>query len=199
MANCFAYWAGVNHCRPCDRGIEPPYVLVGHSLGGLYMQYFARNYPLEVEGLLLVDSIHWEHLERLKRDVPASYRIVRVASLIMLPIMKRELADSVIAGEQVHASPAAGVQTIVLSSTKASPGDLPSFRVLAARMQEEIAADFPGARHIRVANSAHYIQRDRPDVVIEAARALAGCDTSVAAQPIHGRHLDAMSGATYGG
>src|SRR5581483_6731748 len=39
--------------------IKPPYILVGHSLGGLYMQYFARNYPKEVSGLLLVDSTHW--------------------------------------------------------------------------------------------------------------------------------------------
>ena len=35
------------------RNIDPPYVQVGHSLGGLYMQYFARNYPNEVAGLLL--------------------------------------------------------------------------------------------------------------------------------------------------
>ena len=27
------------------RGVLPPYVLVGHSLGGLYMQYFARRFP----------------------------------------------------------------------------------------------------------------------------------------------------------
>jgi len=38
------------------RGLKPPYVLVGHSLGGLYMQYFARRYPNEVMGLVLVDS-----------------------------------------------------------------------------------------------------------------------------------------------
>lgn len=36
----------------------PPYVLVGHSSGGLYMQLFARKYPSEVAGLVLVDSTH---------------------------------------------------------------------------------------------------------------------------------------------
>lgn len=161
-----------------NRGIEPPYVLVGHSMGGLYMQYFARNYPGDVTGLLLVDATHWQHLERLKAEAPATYRMVRVASLLMSPIMRRELADSAIAGEQVHSSPAAGdVPTIVLSSTKAAPGELPEFRELAARMQDEIAEAFPKARHVRVEGSAHYIQRDRPDVVIEAARELAGCST----------------------
>lgn len=38
--------------------MSPPYVLVGHSSGGLYMQLFARKYPSEVAGMVLVDSTH---------------------------------------------------------------------------------------------------------------------------------------------
>jgi pimeloyl-ACP methyl ester carboxylesterase len=37
-------------------GIEGPYVLVGHSFGGLYMQTYAARYPEEVAGMALVDS-----------------------------------------------------------------------------------------------------------------------------------------------
>jgi pimeloyl-ACP methyl ester carboxylesterase len=37
-------------------GIEEPYVLVGHSFGGLYMQTYAARYPDEVAGVALVDS-----------------------------------------------------------------------------------------------------------------------------------------------
>jgi len=40
------------------KGLQPPYVLVGHSLGGLYMQLFARRYPEEVQGLVLVDALY---------------------------------------------------------------------------------------------------------------------------------------------
>jgi pimeloyl-ACP methyl ester carboxylesterase len=40
------------------RGLKPPYLLVGHSLGGLYMQYYTKKYPNEVIGLVLVDSTH---------------------------------------------------------------------------------------------------------------------------------------------
>jgi pimeloyl-ACP methyl ester carboxylesterase len=36
--------------------IDGPYVLVGHSLGGLYMQTYAVRYPEEVAGVALVDS-----------------------------------------------------------------------------------------------------------------------------------------------
>ena len=45
--------------------IPPPYVLVGHSFGGYNMQYFAKAYPGETAGLVLVDSSHPEQVDRL--------------------------------------------------------------------------------------------------------------------------------------
>jgi pimeloyl-ACP methyl ester carboxylesterase len=37
-------------------GLTPPWLLVGHSLGGLYVQGFARLYPDLTAGVVLVDS-----------------------------------------------------------------------------------------------------------------------------------------------
>ena len=45
--------------------IEGPYVLVGHSLGGMTMRVYAQKYPDEVAGLVLVDSLHEEQISRL--------------------------------------------------------------------------------------------------------------------------------------
>ncbi|HEU4625548.1 MAG TPA: alpha/beta hydrolase [Steroidobacteraceae bacterium] len=159
------------------RNLAPPYVLVGHSLGGLYMQYFARNYPRDVVGLVLVDSTHWNQHMEIDTSANTAYLRGREVTLFMPWIMRREFKDSISAGEQVHESPPAQfVPTIVLSSTVGPKGETPAARALAARMQDEIAADFPGSQHIRVDGAGHYIQRDRPDVVIEAVRRLAGCE-----------------------
>jgi pimeloyl-ACP methyl ester carboxylesterase len=38
--------------------INPPYILVGHSLGGVNMRLYASQYPEDVVGLVLVDSSH---------------------------------------------------------------------------------------------------------------------------------------------
>jgi pimeloyl-ACP methyl ester carboxylesterase len=38
-------------------GITPPYVLVGHSFGGLTMALFASRFPEEVAGMVLVDAV----------------------------------------------------------------------------------------------------------------------------------------------
>jgi pimeloyl-ACP methyl ester carboxylesterase len=157
------------------RDVRPPYVLVGHSLGGLYMQYFAREFPAEVSGLVLVDSTHWNQQLPTEPGGTTGYGR-RVVFLYMALITRRELADSARAGEQVRESPRAGnVPTIVLSSTNSLRGETPTSRLTAARLQEEIVADFPAARHVRVPGSGHYIHHDRPDIVIDAARELAGC------------------------
>ncbi len=53
-----------------NQNINPPYVLVGHSLGGLITRYFSSNYPNEVKGLLLLDPApesYWNSMS--KRDL----------------------------------------------------------------------------------------------------------------------------------
>lgn len=42
--------------------VSPPYILVGHSLGGLYANLFARQFPDEIAGVVLLDSSHPEDL-----------------------------------------------------------------------------------------------------------------------------------------
>jgi pimeloyl-ACP methyl ester carboxylesterase len=164
-----------------SRGLTPPYVLVGHSLGGLYMQYFARQYADEVQGLVLVDSTHWNQQLLLGAPTEQADRRGRVV-LFMDFTARRELNDSATAGAQVRSSPPAErIPTIVLSSTGVFLGETPARRAEAARLQEEIVADFPGAQHIRVDGSGHYIQKERPDVVIDSVRALAGCKRQTAA------------------
>jgi pimeloyl-ACP methyl ester carboxylesterase len=44
--------------------IAGPYVLVGHSIGGMYVRVYAAQYPNEVAGLVLVDSSHPDQLTR---------------------------------------------------------------------------------------------------------------------------------------
>jgi len=54
--------------------IRGPIVLVGHSMGGLYAQYFAGAYPERVAGLVLVDSAHRFTNEDLIHFIPEADR-----------------------------------------------------------------------------------------------------------------------------
>ena len=60
-------------------GVLGPYLLVGHSLGGVYAQRYAQRFPDEVAGLLLLDPAHedWdlympEHLQIARNQTPDS-------------------------------------------------------------------------------------------------------------------------------
>lgn len=51
------YFAHELHTLLERANVEGPYVLVGHSLGGLTVRIFAHAYPTEVAGLVLIDSM----------------------------------------------------------------------------------------------------------------------------------------------
>jgi len=67
-------------------GIEGPYVLVGHSLGGLNVRLFANQYPEEVVGMVLVDAVPTNVYSRLapewKNHMAATQRMFYTLSTI---------------------------------------------------------------------------------------------------------------------
>ncbi len=46
--------------------VSGPYILVGHSFGGLYTRIFASLYPNEIKGLVLLESSHPDQFDRTK-------------------------------------------------------------------------------------------------------------------------------------
>ena len=91
---------GELHTLLSKAGIDGPYVLVGHSLGGLSMQTYAHRYPDEVAGVVLVDSSFDTHqfsqrpeaqkqrsavvppLVRFGISLPARLGIIRLLSML---------------------------------------------------------------------------------------------------------------------
>ena len=51
--------------------VKPPYVLVGHSFGGMNTRLYASEYPKEVVGIVLVDSTHEDESDRMLAVLPS--------------------------------------------------------------------------------------------------------------------------------
>jgi pimeloyl-ACP methyl ester carboxylesterase len=65
--------------------ISGPYVLVGHSIGGVYVRRFAADHPSDVVGIVLVDSAHPQQLDRypeMRRQSDAFRRINRAIGVL---------------------------------------------------------------------------------------------------------------------
>ncbi len=82
------------HTLLARAGVAGPYVLVGHSYGGLIMQLYASTYPQQVAGLVLVESVHadqFRYPELHVGPIPpicqalAPFGIVRVLGFALLP------------------------------------------------------------------------------------------------------------------
>jgi pimeloyl-ACP methyl ester carboxylesterase len=53
------------HLLLVSAGIPGPYVLVGHSLGGMLIRFYQSKYPVAVVGMVLVDSSHEDSLQHV--------------------------------------------------------------------------------------------------------------------------------------
>jgi pimeloyl-ACP methyl ester carboxylesterase len=62
--------------------IKGPYVLVGHSYGGLYVRMYAERYPEEAAGVVLVDSSHPEQFTRSPKERAQYEQTVRLGAVI---------------------------------------------------------------------------------------------------------------------
>lgn len=150
-----------------SQGLAPPYVLVGHSLGGLYMQYFARRYPQEVAGLVLVDSTHPTQLEGAGAIERQPLWVRLMLKMFLFGQRKGEFASAARTGQDVLSLPTvSGKPVIVLSAVDKTDSEL--MRHVNDK-RADLARLYPGSRHTWV-ECGHFIQRECPEVVIEAIR-----------------------------
>src|SRR5947209_762554 len=140
-------------------GFNPPYLLVGHSFGGLNMQLFARQHPADVAGLVLLDSVHPD-------QIAAFYTVSQAAGDDLLVEIKDVLVgiDWPASAEQVRQAPALPAMPFVVITRGRDTPVAKAWNTL----QADLAAQLPNSRQIVAVNSSHGIQFDEPQVVIAA-------------------------------
>jgi pimeloyl-ACP methyl ester carboxylesterase len=150
------------------RNIRPPYVLVGHSAGGLYMQLFARRYPEEVAGLVLVDSTHPEQFVGEGAMENRSALANAVISVGLSASSKAEFRALVETGREVLAAPplSAKVPAVILIAPDTSGSAMSDF---GNAKRHDFARLYPGAAVLE-AGSSHNVPQDNPQAVIDAIR-----------------------------
>ena len=161
-----------------------PYVLVGHSLGGVIVRLYASDYPDEVAGLVLVDAPHeelnaqlkalltpaqWAEFERLNQIIPPEWAWYREIERVDLDASFAQL------GQARTTRPIRPMPLAVLARGRPADPVLPdwpvdAFEQRALANQQDLTTLVPNARLSIARQSQHHIQQDQPALVIEAIR-----------------------------
>ena len=168
--------------RLLDRArIDPPYVLVGHSYGGLLVRLFAHAHPNQTGGVVLVDAIGRDWWRRGLAAWPKS----------LAPKLRRTFATRIQGGVDVRASGAldrhirslGDTRLIVISAAQQrdlfrKPFTDPPRRLYRSTvrgwrvMQGELAALSSDHAHVLATRSDHFIYDEEPEVVSHAILAV---------------------------
>ena len=148
--------------------VPGPYVLVGQSWGGLIAQLYARGYPRDVKGLVLVDPANQYLRFTLS---PVQWRRFLAAGMKLNDGSGAEVPDHARSvGAVASAPPLRHIPTVVLTADRpfdygAGPGTWPAWLASQARL-----AKLLHARHITQTNSGHVIQMSQPTLVNRVIR-----------------------------
>lgn len=166
-----------------ELALPPPYVLVGHSLGGLFVRSFYYSFPDEVGGLVLVDGSHerqfktWQDLDSswdpwapnsgFLRWAAARGAGPRGEAAAFLEVQKR--------GTLPNSRPLTDLPVYVLTADQPDPADTTVSNTEAGRrvwrnLHAELFDGVNQGAHIVTQLSNHNIHLTEPSLVVWAVR-----------------------------
>ncbi len=174
-----------------NAGVEGPYVLVGHSLGGLNAQVFADRYPGLVGGLILLDPAPLAFITG--QAFPELYRMFEqeAAGLQQAAEAARQSTDAEAQAqadylEAIASEHAAIAESAAQVAAIASFGDLPlvvigsgvpnpafgeeaaAFQQFWIEQNQALATKSTNGMFVLVEESGHHLEHDAPDAVVRA-------------------------------
>jgi pimeloyl-ACP methyl ester carboxylesterase len=169
-------------------GIAPPWVIVGHSYGGLLARLFAQAHRDQTAGVVLVDAMGRNATRRLLALWPKSEQ----------PAQRHEQATPVRDGVDVAATEALAAGVTTLGDTRLAVVTAGRENAVVRRMtrhaaraidrnwttmQDELAALSSDRVHVIALHSEHFVQHWQPQVVIRAVQAVVDAARANASLP----------------
>ncbi len=162
--------------------IPGPYVLVGHSFGGLFVRLYSALYPQEVSGLVLVDALAEQIKPLLK---PSDWTTFVGLNSEPLPGFEKYTALETIDFDmsfqqmerEMNNGPMEKIPTVILVrglTVKMPATAPPKFASVLEpawrKSEEQMAVAVSHIQYVIAKNSGHYIQLDEPALVVKAIR-----------------------------
>ncbi|WP_255989681.1 alpha/beta fold hydrolase [Chitinolyticbacter albus] len=152
--------------------LPPPYVLVGHSLGGLVVNLYARLHPADVAAVLLLESTAPDDVAAMaKLETPLQRGLRRLLDTVLPPDPLGEVAQLPNTLAQLAAAPPfPDVPLTVLSGGKRPwlwPGARAAFDIRAMHQRQLAQLSLRGVQRV-AERSGHFPQLSEPQIVRDA-------------------------------
>ena len=152
-------------------GLTPPYILVGRSLGGIYVRTFAVLHPEEVAGLIMIEPSH----ERQQMEFQRVFGPPPKKSTQVTNMNEREAEAAFIRDEkQPHTTgKLPNVPVVIITSMKLSPHPSPDelkAKAIWRGLHDELFSEISRGMHILTTKSGHDVDHEEPELVLNAIR-----------------------------
>ena len=148
--------------------VAPPYLLVGHSLGGSFMELFTRMFPEEVTGLVLLDS-RASNFSAICQAYQASFcQPPNLLKAFLPKIARKEIDDENATMSQIKSItefPQIPV-AIVTGMKKEMEGE--KFTKAWLESQMSLKKLSTNHKHFICKDCGHYVHHDNADMVLTA-------------------------------
>ncbi|GAE36798.1 alpha/beta fold hydrolase [Halalkalibacter akibai] len=153
-----------------EANLQPPYLLVGHSYGGINIRLFASFFPDAVTGLVLIDTPTENYRTVLLPRFPNEFQKAYVKQFGS----EQAYVEFQESFEQVKKQPYLGDIPLVILSANQKQHYTPEIQLLWHQLQEELLQLSSKSKLLIAEESGHYIHHDEPELVIGAIRSLIG-------------------------
>lgn len=148
-------------------GFERDYVLVAHSLGGLYARVYASDRPTDLAGLLLVEPAHEDMPDRVRTGMPRA-EWERWMAARMRPNADGVAERSI--GRRARRARLPGIPVTVITAAIRQEGEGWDARFVneaARQVHASILRGVTTGRHVPAERSGHAVQLDQPSLVAD--------------------------------
>lgn len=157
--------------------VPPPYILIGHSMGGLFIRYFADHHPDMIAGLVFLDTSEEEWWQYIKQnwsveDQQHYFSFWDVNNPDYTGVRREEKSafeenSNMVRGLKI----ASDVPVLIFTAGthqhfRKNPQDLQSDRQKWFDLHESLLAGVKKSKHITKLDWNHWLHYDNPDYVV---------------------------------
>ena len=147
--------------------VKVPYILVGHSLGGIYVQHYIKQYPEDVAGLVLVDAPYPDEFA----DVDAMKIPPKLHKKLKIFFINVTKMGHILLSEPITKKVPMMILSALMKQELKEKPEMQDMVTFMHSKQKEYLTLYPWAKQTWV-DTGHAVMYDKPEVVTEAIEEL---------------------------